>query len=504
MARKSKLPTKPSKKKTKVRRANTKVQCPPIPVTPSFYDKKHNLFYRVGPKGGIQSSRSHDGRYTSARTDRIGDELREKLEKYSSICKSGDISDLNGDDDGNAFIVKEGKNWYAIGRKGGILILKPGKTKWTNINADDAPVDIRIWQVKIKEKLKLERQYAAEQNNNRKLNIWLTQNTHVLRLDDARLRLRNGKSESLQERVLDTMFFRSYGGPATIFTSIWWDTESRELLKRKKRGWELTLLIPKKEKKGADEWNNFNDAVRKIRGTMYADEAMSIWTIERNNISDGALVPKNFPWMLIKEGPNCRHYWKCDFSDVVPTFKKIRLDDLDDLLKIEEKQKVRKWCVEEKKRKPPQVQAPGDGKEDQTPRDIQRGQSDVNMNEDYKKIYGALNDPEDNSSPNVKRSFRGVRDQKISALDQTVDELKKQLRDAKMKDQSNITAAKRLLEKERKKVESLEEELKKMNTAPVNNDDAYIQGDDESDDDIGDTKQGRSFVNRMTGGFFGQ
>lgn len=309
-------------KKSKVRSADTKVNCPPIPVTPAFYDKASDMFYRVGAKGGIQRAKSRNGVYKSVGSAQLPTSLEKKLKHYQQICKSGDITELKDDFDGQGSFIMQApgdrKNWYAVGVKGGLLVLRSGKTKWVSLKPDDAPLEVRIWRERIKERLKVEKQMLEKRRRDMKLNTWLAANAYVVRLDKFGKKMSDPSSEQLDDLKLT-------GLTDEELRSLWWDKEANQLLKRSNRSWNLVPVVPKANKKNQDEWNRINDGLRRARGVFLADIAMAIWQAQHSNPDDGAMILQDNPWIFVKEGPSTysSRPWYKDFSKKNAGFKKV-------------------------------------------------------------------------------------------------------------------------------------------------------------------------------------
>lgn len=380
--RKSKLPVKPeskSKKKSRPRKATTKVDCPPIPVTPSFYDERTDMYYRVGPKGGVQRAKSREGRFTSVKLDSVPSTLKNKLTRYSTICKSGNLDDLRDPQNGDpAFIMQQPgdrKTWYAIGRKGGLLVLRHGKTSWVNMKSEDAPIDIRIRQIEIQERLKIEKEQMTKRRQDRKLNTWLAKNPYVFRLDDARLRKVSNPDRAAQLKDLEKTALKD-----DEFYSLWWDTEANKLLKRSTRSWNLVEAKPQKKKKDANDWNRYNEGLRQAIGVFMADRELAVWKAQHNGNTDGALIVDDKPWIFVKEGPSTYSGvpWYKDFSKPGSGYKKLTKKFSQDNLTQDDTDLIDTWTftqqVQERKRaKPDAKQAPqanGDDDEDLTPTPI--------------------------------------------------------------------------------------------------------------------------------------
>lgn len=316
-------------------KVRTRADCPPIPVTPAFYDNKTNQFYRVGPKGQIQKSKSRNGKWSRADLKKVTRDLAAQLEQYSTICQSGDISSLQNDQgDGRGSLITQSQSdptrWYAIGPKGGILVLKEGKTKWSSVDFKKVPLDIKIWQVNIKDAIDKEVAAAKQKKRAQKLDIWLAQNKHVLPLDDTYLRptqppqnanddetwaniwsaLADNKDSSI-ERYKDEIKLENY----------YWDSAARQILVQKKKSWELTPFVFKtgKSERLVDRF------LKQVRGSFYAEEALAIWLAQYGSY-DGAFILELHPWVMVKRGPFCETVMLNDFSDIKKGFVKQNID----------------------------------------------------------------------------------------------------------------------------------------------------------------------------------
>ena len=320
--------------KTKVKKVRTRADCPPIPVTPAFYDNRSGHFYRVGPRGQIQKSKSRNGKWTRADLNKVERNLASQLKKYSTICQSGDISPLQDDQgDKRGSLITQSQNdptrWYAIGPKGGILVLKEGKTKWSSVEFNKVPTDIKIWQVNIKDILDQEAAAAKQKKREQKLNIWLAQNKHVFRLDDANLRPTQSPLDDNNDKWGNIWTDLAQPGKSATMEDFrneiklkdyYWDSAARQILVQKKKSWDLTPFVFKtgRSERLVDRFLN------KVRGCFYAEEALAIWIAQYGK--DGAFILTVNPWAMVKRGPFCETVMINDFSEIKKGFVKLNVD----------------------------------------------------------------------------------------------------------------------------------------------------------------------------------
>jgi len=240
-----------------------------------MYDSKTDLFYKVGPRGGIKSSKSPYGKYNRASANSITVDFEAKIKHLSGICKTGSMDDLLRDN----FVIREGKDLYSFGPKGGISVLKHGKKKWSPISAKRAPTRVKEQSERAKEIIALTNKAIKEARWEKELQIYLAQHTHVQQLTD--------------------MVPRQY-----IVDNIYYNEADRKLYSPSTKTGKLVKL----------KMNKASDDVKQAYGTLMAQEFMRVWKIQHNGSYEGAVMDAKQPYMVVKKGPFGTPFYYRDFS----------------------------------------------------------------------------------------------------------------------------------------------------------------------------------------------
>lgn len=296
-----------SKKKNKKNKVRSKVRCPPVPIPPMF-DSQTQQFYKITPKGKIQSSKSLSGSYRKVTLEtlngRVNDELFNKLKSYSTVCESGVLTDvLTGQIGSNDKFIRLGPNgqdWYAMSETGKPLVLKPGHKKWRSVKR--APAEILKWSIDVQASIEKQKIEVEKKAWDKKLNYFLSQNKEYVAIKD----LKTNNDEDYDFKLIDDFNDLAADKRTELLNNLWFNQAD----------WKMYTQSPKTGKLLSVRLGRASKMIKRIYGMVQAQFWLAGWEVETGDTRKdpkAQVVPES-PWVGVKPGPFCKDIYYNDFS----------------------------------------------------------------------------------------------------------------------------------------------------------------------------------------------